>query len=211
MKKFLLFFLLAFSLATSYAEADNWRLQREAGGIKIFQQATQSGHAITRGSVTIDASIDAIVTLMRDHSACYRWLFACKQSRLIEQYTEKTRLDYAVIDSPYLYADRDMYTYTEFTYDRGSQTALIKISGREAHDKGQAGRVRIKDLQGFWRLQKLSAQKTAVLYQVYNNPQLPPSGYLENYLVGSVFQTLKNLAVVSKEGKYRNAQLRGLR
>ena len=207
MKYFSLLFLLVFSSTMCQALDDRWHLQRETNGINVSQQGTDSGYVITRGSIEIDASIDAIVSLMRDHPACARWLYSCKNSRLIKQYTDKTRLDYAVIDSPYFYADRDMYTFTKLTYDRKSGTALIRMSGRETHDKGQPGRVRIKDIQGFWQMRKINERKTAILYQVYSNPQLPPSQYLSNYLVDSVFQTLKNLAVVSKEAKYRNAQL----
>ena len=125
----------------------------------------------------------------------------------MEQISPSTRLDYAVIDSPFLYADRDLYTFTEFSYDRATQTALIRMSGREAHDKGQPGRVRVKDLQGYWSMKKNSTNKTILTYQMYSNPQLMASGFLNNHLVDSVFHTLKNLAVVSKEAKYKNAKV----
>lgn len=196
-----------FASVTAQAAESSWQLKKAENGITVTQQATDSGYPITRGSVEIAASVDAIITLMRDHAACYRWFYACKQSRLIQQYDARTRLDYAVLKSPYFFADRDMYIYTDLSYDRATQTVLIRVSGRQTHDKGQPSRVRIKDLQGFWRIQKLVNNKTAVLYQVYNNPQIAPSGYLNNYLVWSVFQTLKNLAAISTEAKYRNAQL----
>jgi hypothetical protein len=81
------------------------------------------------------------------------------------------------------------------------------MSGREAYDKGQPGRVRVKDLQGYWSMKKTSANKTILTYQMYSNPQLMASGFLNNHLVDSVFHTLKNLAVVSKEAKYKNAKV----
>lgn len=192
------------------AADSRWQLKKAENGVTVTQQATDSGYPITRGSVDIASSADAIITLMRDHAVCYRWFYACKQSRLIQQYDGRTRLDYAVLKSPYLFADRDMYIYTDLSYDRATQTVLIRVSGRPAYDKGQAGKVRIKDLQGFWRMQKLPNNKTAVLYQIYNNPQITPSGYLNDHLVWSVFQTLKNLAAISTETKYRNAQLEEL-
>ena len=111
------------------------------------------------------------------------------------------------IDAPFLYADRDMYTHSELTFDQVNQTLLISILGKEAYDKGKPKRVRIKDLKGFWRMKKLSANKTAVTYQVYNNPQIAPSGFLNNVLANSVFHTLSKLEKVSKENKYRDAQI----
>ena len=207
----IMFCCLVFYSAMGQAADNRWQLKKAEDGITVTQQATDSGYPLTRGSVEIAASADAIITLMRDHAACYRWFYACKQSRLIQQYDARRRLDYAVLKSPYFFADRDMYIYTDFTYDQATQTVLIRVSGRPAHDKGQPGKVRIKDLQGFWRMQKLPNNRTAVLYQIYNNPQITPSGYLNDHLVWSVFQTLKNLAAISTEAKYRNAQLEELK
>lgn len=206
----LLIFSLVFS-AAGHAKTHDWQLKKQVNGIKVQQQKTDSGYPITRGSMQIDASLDALITLVRDNSACSRWLFSCKQSRLIKQYNPRTRLDYAVIDSPFVFADRDLYTFTELTFDQATQTALVRISGREAHDKGQPGRVRIKNIQGFWSMKKLSANKTLLIYQIYNNPQLKASSFLNNHLVDSVFYTLRNLAAVSKEAKYRNARLTELK
>jgi len=211
MKYFPLILCLMFFSMPCLASDDNWHLKKAGNAIKVSQQDTDSGYAITRGSVEVGASIDAIVSLMHDHAACYQWLYSCKQSRLIEQYADGSRLDYAVINSPYLYADRDMYTHTKLSYDRATKTATITISGKASYDAGQSGRVRIKDVRGFWRMTRISENKTAILYQVYNNPQLPPSRYLNNYLAQSVFQTLSNLAVVSKQSRYRDAILKELR
>ena len=206
----LLFTLLIFS-AASQANDNHWQIKKQQNGISVSQQMTASGYPITRGSLEVDSSADAIITVIRDNSICPRWLFSCRQSNLVEQITPTTRLDYAVIDSPFLYADRDLYTFTEFSYDRATQTALIRMSGRETHDKGQPGRVRIKDLQGYWSMKKLSATKTALTYQMYSNPQLMASGFLNNHLVDSVFHTLKNLAAVTKEAKYKNAKVAELK
>lgn len=197
--------LLPFS--TVQANGDTWQLKRDAKGIQVSQQATPSGYATTRGSVEVDSSVDALITVIRDNAACHRWLHQCRQSRLIEQINPTTRLDYFVIDSPFLYADRDMYTYSELTYDDATQTFLISILGKEAYDKGHPRRVRIKDLKGFWRMKKSSTNKTAVTYQVYSNPQIAPSGFLNNVLADSVFNTLSKIVKVSKEDKYRDAQI----
>lgn len=199
--------LLLIASVMSHAAEGDWHVKKQAGGITISQQATDSGFAITRGSLVVDSSADALITLIRDNSVCKRWLFSCKKSQLIKQYDTDKRLDYLVFDSPLLFSDRDMYVHTDFSFDPATQTAMLRMSGRQAHDKGQAGRVRIKDLAGFWRLQKLPNNKTSVLYQVYTNPQLTPSRFLNNHFADSVFHSLKNLAVVSKEAKYSNVQM----
>jgi hypothetical protein len=207
MKNSTLLFALLFFSAVAHANDKPWQLKKQQDGISVSQQMTDSGYPITRGLMEVDSPVDALITVIRDNSICPRWLFSCRQSNLVKQMTPSTRLDYAVIDSPFLYADRDLYTFTEFSYDSATQTALIRMSGRETHDKGQPNRVRIKDLQGYWSMKKISASKTALTYQMYSNPQLMASGFLNNHLVDSVFHTLKNLAAVSKEAKYKNAKI----
>ncbi len=199
----LLFLLSGFC----YADADQWKLRQEKKGIRIYQQATESGYAITRGMMEMETSLDALMTLMGDRSTCPRWVFACREGRLTKQYSPEQRLDYTVIDSPLWFADRDMYIHSITRFDRESKTIVIQLSGRENYDQGQSGRVRLKNLQGLWRLQQISPNKVTVLYQIVSNPQLMTSSLLDAYMVNSVFHTLHNLSMVAQEVRYRDAQL----
>lgn len=175
------------------ADTRTWKLKRDKTGIKIYQQATNSGYALTRGSIDIEASLDLLLSIMGDTNNCSRWVYACKYSQVVNQYNEQQRLDYKVIDAPLWFADRDMYIYSTASFDYKNKTFFIRLEGREKHDTGKKGRVRIKNLRGNWRLQQLQSSKTAVSYQIHANPQLPPSAILDAYMAESVFQTLNNL------------------
>ena len=78
--------------------------------------------------------------------------------------------------------------------------AVISHADKAANEMKKLPRYKIAK-----SLRKISDGTTAVEYQIYSNPQLAPSKYLNGYLVGSVFLTLQNLARVSQEDKYRNA------
>lgn len=199
-------FLVLLWLATSvcHAQSDAWKLRRDEAGIAIYQQANASGYAVTRGETEIPASLDALLTLMRDTSACPLWVFACKEEKVVRQYNLKQRLEYAVIDSPLWFADRDMYVYSRASFDHSSRTFSLSFQGQENYDNGQAGRVRIRDLWGSWRLQQLAPDKTQLSYQLHGNPQLPASSLLDMYMVESVFQTLSNLRRLMQQDVYRN-------
>jgi hypothetical protein len=189
------------------ANTETWELRQEKNGIRIDQQATKSGYAITRGIMEMKTSVEALLMLMRDRSTCRHWVFACKEGRLIEQYNPEQRLDYTVIDSPLWFADRDMYIHTSTQFDSKAKTVVIQLSGRENHDKGKVGRVRLKNLQGLWHLQQTAPDKVKVLYQIYSNPQLMASPLLDAYMVNSVFHTLKNMDKVIQEVRYRQGKI----
>ncbi len=201
--------LWAASSVTSVTPA-TWALEREDAGIRVYQHATASGYAMTRGMLTIPTSLDAPLAVLRDRNNCARWVFACKQGHLVTQYSVTERLDYTVIDSPLWFADRDMYIHSTVHYDAPTRTLLIRLSGRDDHDQGQAGRVRIRDFYGQWRLQPNAAGQVAVLYELHGNPQLPPSVFLDAYMVDSVFSTLNRLRAIAQEPAYRNARIPGL-
>ncbi|CAA6826312.1 MAG: Unknown protein [uncultured Thiotrichaceae bacterium] len=198
-KVYLLVVLLFMLALVSVANASPWELRRDNAGIKVYQQATASGYAITRGMLEMTTSLEALLTLMGDRSTCSNWVHACIRGELIKQYSPEQRLDYTVIDSPLWFADRDMYIHSITRFDRQSKTVLIELSGREHHDEGQSGRVRVKNLQGFWRIQQHESGKVAIVYQIYSNPQLIKSTLLDAYMVDSVFMTLNNLNRVLQE------------
>lgn len=204
--------LLVFSipLCSLHADTQKWMLKRESQGIRIYQQPASSGHAITRGMMEMESSIDAVLSVMRDSKACIRWLYACKSNRTISVESPSKRLDYTVIDSPFLYADRDMYVYSTSEYNKNTQTLTIRNSGRENYDTGQPNRVRIKSIQAFWQLKKISPNKISVIYQLSSNPQLMKSSFLDNHVAESVFHTLRNLEKVSQQAPYSLAKLPGL-
>lgn len=184
------------------AAPQKWTLQRDLQRVQIYQQPSTSGHAITRGIMEMNSSIGAVLSLMRDSKACHRWLDACLLNQTIQSDSPSERLDYAVIDSPLFFSDRDMYVYSITEYDKATQTLTIKNSGRENYDEGQPNRVRIKSIQAFWQLKKISPTKISVLYQISSNPQIIRSTYLDHYVADSVFRTLINLDKVSKQAPY---------
>lgn len=211
MKSFLVCLLLSLSFSAIHASPSKWTLKQDMQGIRIYQQPSSQGHAITRGMTEMQTSLDSILSLMRDSNACSRWLHSCKSNQIIRQDSPLKRLDYTVVDSPFWFADRDMYIYSTSEYDKGTKTLTIRNSGRENFDKGQPNRVRIKSIQGFWQLKQISPDKISVLYQLSSNPQLVNSSFLDAYVAESVFYTLRNLNSVSKTPPYKNAMLPELR
>ncbi len=195
-QRFLAIFCLFVCISDSVA-ASGRALKRDSGGIKIYQNPTPTGYALTRGELTIPASLTSIITVMEDRTTCQRWLYACKQGHLVKQDSRTQRLDYTVIASPLWFADRDMYIYSQTSFDQSKKLLTIRLTGKEDYDQGQPGRIRIRALHGLWQLKEESPTTTQVTYQIHGNPQLPASGFLDAYMVESVFQTLNKLRALA--------------
>jgi hypothetical protein len=201
-----MFFLLRFGLKLGiiagftallntlcYANTDKWVLARDSDGIKIYQQQTVSGYPITRAIAEMETSPQTLVALMKDRSLCQKWVHSCKSGHLVKQINPHKRLDYTLLSTPLWFADRDMYIQTTQSFDSTSKTTVLRLNGKENYDKGQANRVRIKHIQGFWRIQKITGHKVKLVYQMYSNPQVPSSRFLNAYIVETTFQTVNRL------------------
>lgn len=189
--------LLCLPLSSS-ADSKPWVLQRHVNGIQIHQLPTSSGYPITRGTLLMQTAQEKLLNIMRDRSTCTHWVFACRFGTLIKSDTPLARLDYTVIDSPLWFADRDMYLYSTTQINDKTNTVTIRLSSQEHHDSGKAGRVRIKNIYGYWLIQKINTTQLNVTYQIHVNPQLPPSTLLNSYMAESAFHTLNNLRVLAE-------------
>jgi hypothetical protein len=199
--------LLLWGVTSGYAAGGNWVLKKDQHGVQVQQQSSDAAQAITQGAVEVEASLDAVVALLEDASACPRWVYDCKQGRVVESASPAQRLTYLVMDSPLLLEDRDMYIESTTRYQRQAKTITVALRGKEDYDAGQPGRTRVLDLQGAWTFRETKPGHVSVSYQIASDPQITiAASILNDHMVTSVFQTLNGLRKVVKEAKYRDAR-----
>ncbi|MGB0845289.1 MAG: hypothetical protein ACPGSM_01145 [Thiolinea sp.] len=190
-------------VVTTCSQAAEWKVVMNKSGVNVQQQSTASGYAITRGSIEINTTLPVLATILQSPKISKDLIHMCRDGWMVKKYDKANRLDYLIIDAPLMFEDRDIYVHSHSSWNAATKTVLIRMSGREKHDAGQPGRVRIKDFQGYWRLQQTTPDKVMVTYQVYNDPQIPGGSFLSFAFADSAFQTLLNLEKLSKNPKYQ--------
>jgi hypothetical protein len=198
--------LFLFSVSPGYADDGNWVVKKNEAGVQVQQQQSGSPHETTKGVVEVEATLDALAALLKDISACPRWVHDCKEGRLVETISPAERITYTVIYLPFPLQDRDMYIDSVIRYQRKAGTIVISLMGRENYAPPQPGRTRVLDLRGSWVFQQASPGHVRVNYQIQANPQAPFNGPTNDHMVESVFNTLQNLREVVKDDKYRDAK-----
>lgn len=186
----------------AYADSP-WVLKKDADSIQVQQQ--NGDKAFTKGVMTVDATPEALIAVLRDAPACPRWVFGCKQGELMETVNPAERINYTVLSSPFPLEDRDIYMHSLTRYQRKTNTLSVILTGREKYAPEQQGRTRVLDLRGSWVFQQLDDGKVRVTYQIYSNPQVALGGsVVSEHMVKSVFGTLQGLRKLVKEPKYRD-------
>ncbi len=199
-----IFCLLLILFAPVYADGQ-WVLKKEESGIQVQQQ--NGDKAVTKGVMLVDATPDALIAVLRDAPACPRWVFGCKQGKLVETISPAERINYTLLSSPFPLEDRDIYMHSLTRYQRKNNTITVTLTGREKYAPEQEGRTRVLDLRGYWAFQQLNDGTVRVTYQLYSNPQVALGvSAVNEHMVKSVFGTLQGLRKLAKEPQYHDKQ-----
>lgn len=185
-----------------------WQEVRSDGNIVVKQRDVPgSGYKETRGTMQADASLFAILAVLKDSAACADWLYKCKYGETVSSISTAERIYYTVIDAPLLLRDRDMYVRSTLTFDSTREHIDIALEGVAGHAPEREGRVRVQGLRGQWILQRLADERVQLTYQVHSNPQIVPKSAANRVMIKSVYETLNNVTRLARTKKYSAANL----
>ena len=199
-----LIFLLCF--ASLFASANDWSLELENDGIVVHVRPVEgSKYQEFRSSITVDAGIPEIVALLKDNSACSKWLLQCEHSELLKQVSPSERYFYQISDLPFPVKSRDAIFHASTTFE--SDKAVI-VSMVAVPDYSPATKlVRIQQATSKFRLEILPNNKTRIVWQQH----VDPAGAIPSWLVNSMmtdmpYKSLQSIRQLVNEPPYKNAK-----
>ncbi|NNF18064.1 MAG: hypothetical protein HKN70_15075 [Gammaproteobacteria bacterium] len=204
---FLLSMIVVSTPGNTAADFD-WQEVHSDGNIVVKQRDVPgSGYKETQGRMQTDASLFAILAVLKDSSACAKWLYKCKHGETVSTISTAERVYYTVIDAPLLLRDRDMYVRSRVAWDPTRERIDIALSGVAGYAPERKGTVRVQDLRGQWVVQRTADDHLLLIYQIYSNPQVVPKSAANRMMIRSVSDTLKNVSRLARSKKYSAASL----
>lgn len=175
------------------ALADDWKLEKEDDGVKVFLSLVAgSKYKAYRGVVDIKADVAKINALQEDVAGSCKWIHACAEMRLLKTEGDNS-WTYSKIDMPWPVTGRDVVIHvtTEKTADGG----LIRhLKAEPTYIPEEKGEIRVPKLIGEWKLVPKGAGVTEVTYQVQTEPGGSiPSWLANSFVVDAPMNTLKGL------------------
>ena len=175
------------------ALADDWKLEKEDDGVKVFlSPVAGSKYKAYRGVVDIKADVAKINALQEDVAGSCKWIHACAEMRLLKTEGDNS-WTYSKIDMPWPVTGRDVVIHvtTEKTADGG----LIRhLKAEPSYIPEEKGEIRVPKLIGEWKLVPKGAGVTEVTYQVQTEPGGSiPSWLANSFVVDAPMNTLKGL------------------
>ena len=182
---------------------------RETDGLNVYlRDAANSDIKEIKIETTLDASLDAVVSVLKDVPVYSEWIYKCLEARRLEASTNESSLYYCKLDFPWPMSDRDFVAKSQLRQDPNSRTVYIDVKGLTDYKPAKAGIVRITDLSIHYELVPLSAKRVQMTYRLHSDPGGSIPAWLVNLVVDNgPTNTVKGMRKKLTEAKYQNARL----
>jgi hypothetical protein len=177
----------------SVAQAkDKWEVVDREDGVVVSQNWPKGYELpIIKGVGVVQANIYEILAVMADIDRMCEWLHSCKKARLVSQKDEFDRITYNRFDLPWPLDDRDAVLQSRITVETGKEYILIKYWDlKNSSIKPVEDVVRVPQMKGFYKLEKLGDEQTRVTYQ----GEARPGGLVPDWAVA---QSARNIPLES--------------
>lgn len=187
-----LIFLMTFC---SFSFAPGWELKKNENGIKVFTRVKEGSPLKEyKATVTINATMDAVLSVIKDVPGYVNWQYPCKEAKIVKQISDNEFISYTLNEAPWPIYDRDVVVRSVF-HQQDDQTVMMTMDAiaEEGFVEPVNGVVRITKMVGKWWFKPVT-DGIEITMQVHADPAGSIPKWLANSsVVDSPFRTLTNL------------------
>lgn len=200
--------LLAFLVvsAPQVRSADDWEPVFESENLRILRRDyTGSELDEMQGVVRVQASLGALMALLKDADFNRHWVYRSGGARVLRESGYAQAYVYGVVDAPFPLSDRDSVVRFDYEQDPRTKQITINITNMPDFVPPEPQLIRVPDIGGHWLLKPDADGWVEVTYQIHGDP----GGWIPVWFVNraaevSVKATLQNLIEVV--GRYEGAR-----
>jgi hypothetical protein len=204
-----IFIVFIFKIEVASQKSNEWKLSRYEKGVKIhLRDGKNGGGKEVLGITTIQASLSALVFIVKDSENHYQWIYANKNAKLLKAINNFEWIYYNESKAPWPVSNRDLITHAKMKQDSISLAVTIDSQGLPNYLPAKEGIVRIKKLHSVW----VFTPREHGLVDVQFELEIDLGGNIPTWLVNTSIDkgpmhTLQNMALVLQQEKYRKIRL----
>ncbi|TXB62956.1 hypothetical protein FRY97_11485 [Phaeodactylibacter luteus] len=207
----LLYLLLAVCTAapSAFAQAQDWSLKRDTDGMQVYLRDVP-GSPIKQIKIeaTLNASLDAVVSVLKDIDAYQEWIYKCQSAKRLQPSTQNSSHYYCRVDFPWPMSDRDFIAKSKLWQDENDRTVYIEVEGLPNDREPVQDVVRIPELKISYALKPLPNEQVQMTYILHSDPAGDIPTWLVNMVVDNgPLNTVKGMREMLKKDAYRQASL----
>lgn len=204
MTKTILISFLVLLITSSFSQ-ENWELQKEDEGIKVYTAEVEgSDLRAFKATAVMEGKLSSFVAVLKDIEAFPELFSSNNFAELIEQ-TDTFQLQYSRTKIPWPISDRDGVYANTFSQHYGFKTVTVTVESIDGIRPEEDGYVRMEKAKGFWMLNPVDHNAVEVTYQMHAEPGGNlPAWVINMFLVDSPLKDLKSMRERVKLPEYSN-------
>jgi predicted choloylglycine hydrolase len=200
MKYFIFNLLLMVTFFNTYAQ-NNWVLEKDKNGIKVWTKKRDGSKLKEFKGVTLmKTSVDELVAVFKNYKKHDLFMYKCTKGSVtvVKKNNDNDFYTYMTIAAP-IVKDRDVVTHYKFTQEKdGSVT--ISIEGAPDVVPVKSDYVRVTETKGYWKFIPKDNNTVEVINQAYSSPGgSVPDALANSASVDAPYYMLENLRKLVEE------------
>lgn len=165
------------------AATDNWRLETNKDGIKVYSRhSPDSRFKEIKVHCEMLGTLSQLVALYTDVDNYTQVISNTKRARLLRRTSETELYYYLESQMPRPVANRDLVMHLQFAYAPNDRLLVINTNSVNGMVAPQAGIVRVPSWTGQWRVRQLTDTRLQIDYTF----RVDPGGELPTWLINMI-------------------------
>lgn len=197
--KYFIFSVLLMSILGNAQAQNDWTLERDKNGIKVWtKKRPNSSLKEYKGVTVINATVDELVSIFKNTKLHDQFLYKAQAGsvKVVKKISDNDFYTYMIVNAP-IVKDRDVVTHYKFIKDNNTGTVTVELEAAPNLVPINDNYVRVPEMKGYWKFIP-KGNSTEVIHQAYSlTGGNIPSGLANSAAVDTPFSMLselKNLA-----------------
>jgi len=205
---FLFFTLGSLSSAEKIEKVTKWTKVKTRNGIEVYSRVnTLSDVKEIRVETTVEASLSAMVYLIKQAEMQPQWVYSSIQSKVIKNYNNFHWVTYMISDAPWPATDRDCVTDVQIN-QLSDSSVIISSNNIDNFYPKKDDFVRIPFIRASWKFKKLGNNKFTTSFQILILLGGSAPSWVVNLFVDSApYNSVYNFREELKKPQYKNIKL----
>jgi ribosome-associated toxin RatA of RatAB toxin-antitoxin module len=192
-------------------QIDDWLLQREKKGIRIFTKKGKWGKLKDSKAVMHlpDATVPEMVKIITDFDHYADWLPRCRSAQVLARLNENEFIAHIRFSVPWPLKDRDCVVRVKVLTDQATGITTILETSEPKYISVSEGVVRIEQMQSMWRITP-KTQGVDVTNEYASNPGGDVPDWLTNTTAVDnpfdIFSNIQSVVSPAQKGKSKGSK-----
>lgn len=182
--------LLVFLPDTAPAANDEWQLEIDVDGVKVWtQDKPGSRYKQARGEILVPVSPKRAFSVIVSAETCRKWVYSCVESYVISRPVPDDGIVYMRTNSLWPVADRDVVFLAKTSFNSSRNEYHAELSKQQDVVPLVDGVVRIDAMAGSWTVSEVSENSSRVVFFSHVEPGGLLPAALVNFALGRLHQS----------------------